>query len=246
MKDLTNLVFGRINSNMIGSKHTIDKGDYAILYAVLLEEWPAFLLAEEKTMHGIDRPFPGLTRRELSDHFFRLWSNGLIECSEGESEPPVAADFELAREQFEHAENWARPFQDVSIYFRLTDAGGKVWEHFASPDWSKFFSSHIGSGPKEWTLSASSRVPIELARKCRRIRPVPLKGTEKWEILEPWQATYGKELPVGHRLTYQYNAWDMPETIDEEEIRAWEEFAPFWGEWYKSFQQLCEEHFGGA
>src|SRR5436309_12245794 len=79
----------------------IDKADYAILYAVTLEQWPAWLLIKEETMGGINRHWPGLPPRELTEHFFRLWSEGLIQCAEGEDEPAIAPDYELARKQFE-------------------------------------------------------------------------------------------------------------------------------------------------
>jgi hypothetical protein len=79
----------------------IEKADYAILYGVSLEQWPAWLLLKERTMAGVNRFWPGLAAPELTEHFFRLWSEGLIECTEGEDEPAIAPDYQLTREQFD-------------------------------------------------------------------------------------------------------------------------------------------------
>ena len=130
--------------------------------------------------------------------------------------------------------------------YRLTKEGGGVWEHFAAADWSKSFISQAGLGLYEWTLSATSRVPIELGNKCCDIRPTPVRGTERWEILEPWQALYWKELRLGHRLTFRYERWDIPEVWGEQDIKAREEFSPYWGTWHRTFEDVCNEHFGST
>ena len=226
----------------------IDRADYAILYAVTEEQWPAWLLVEERTMAGINRHWPGLQRRELTEHFFRLWKEGLIECAEGEDEPAIAPDYERARQQFELYEGSDRPRYGTSITFRVTQVGGDLWAHYASVDWSKFFSSSCGSGPNEWTFNAFDRAALELALRIPDIGPPSVKGTERWETLRPWQATYWKVLPVGHRVSYNYENWTSPALQDENEIRRWaelrQEFSPYWGGWHKSFDEVCKEHFG--
>ena len=72
---------------------------------------------------------------------------------------------------------------------------------------SRFFSSWAGSEFNEWTRNASVREPIVIALKLREVSPLPIPGTERWEILQPWQATYWKVLPTGNRLCYRYENW---------------------------------------
>ncbi len=224
----------------------IDKADYAILYGVSLEQWPAWLLLKERTMAGVNRFWPGLAPRELTEHFFRLWIDGLIDCAEGEDEPAIAPDYQLAREQFEFDETVADRPEGNSLTYRLSSQGGDVWAEYAAVDWSRFFSSWHGSGAEEWTLSASLLEPIEIALQIPEIAPRPVRGTAKWEILQPWQATYWKSLSIGHRLSYQYESWARPEFRTAEEFESWQklmnDIAPYWDGWHKSFQDVSREN----
>jgi hypothetical protein len=141
----------------------IDKASYALLNAVVEDEWATYLLAGEAPMEDImNKPSHGLSERELSGHFFRLWKQGLIECRLDEFEAVVAPDFEATRQQFEHTKDWP-PARDHSLVYRLTRSGGELWEHFASPDWDKVLNNGVGSDPNEYTLSASNRALIELS-----------------------------------------------------------------------------------
>lgn len=230
----------------------IDKADYAILYGVSEEPWPAWLLLKEETMAGVNRSWPGLAPRELTEHFFRLWTEGLIECAEEAEEADytssVPPDYELARQQFEFDHSSSDRPQSNLLTYRLSPAGGEVWANYAGVDWSKFYNSWYDSGRNEFRLSASGRRAIELALQLRTISPVPVPKTERWEILGPWQATYWKILPAGHRISYRYETWPCaPSSYNEEEFRAlqelWQEFASYWSGWHKSFEQVCREHF---
>jgi hypothetical protein len=148
----------------------IDKADYAILYGVSEEQWPAWLLLKEQTMAGVNRFWPGLPARELTEHVFRLWSEGLIECAEGEDEPAIEPDHQLAREQFEFDTAASDRPEGIPLIYRLSPEGGDVWANYAGVDWSKFFSSWCGSEADEWTLNATVREAIEIALKLRDIR----------------------------------------------------------------------------
>ncbi len=105
----------------------IDKADYTILYAVSEEQWPAWLLLKEQTMAGVNRFWPGLPVPELTEHFFRLWSEGLIECAFGEDEPAISPDPQLARVQFEFDTAVSDRPNDNLLTYRLSSQGGDVW-----------------------------------------------------------------------------------------------------------------------
>ena len=228
----------------------IDHADYAILYGVSEEQWPAWLLLRDETMGGVNRFWPGLPPHELTEHFFRLWSEGLIECAEGEDEPAIPPDYELARQQFEFDNSSSDRPQHNLLTYRLTPAGGDLWARYASVDWSKVYCSSYDSARNEFSLSASARAAIELALQLREISPPPIQGTEQWEILGSWQATYRKVLPTGHRISYKYESWPSVFPLHkEDEIRRWEkswqDFSPYWTGWHKRFDAVCKEHFGG-
>jgi hypothetical protein len=230
---------------------TIDKADYAILYGVSEEQWPAWLLLKERTMAGVNRFWPGLAAPELTEHFFRLWSERLIECAEGEDEPAIAPDYELTRQQFEFDTSSSDRPQFNSLTYRLSPAGGDTWENYAGVDWNKFYNSWDDSERNEFRLSASDRKAVELAIQLRTISPLPVPGTDRWEILGSWQATYWKVLPAGHRIGYKYErSWPSALTYqNEDEFRKreelWREFSPYWSGWHKRFDEVCKEHFGG-
>ena len=52
---------------------------------------------------------------------------------------------------------------------------------------------------------------------------VVIPGSKHWDVLRPWQATYWKELPVGHRLRFNY----------EWVARSFEPTDPKISEWFK-------------
>lgn len=116
----------------------IDKADYTILYGVSDEQWPAWLLLKEETMAGVNRFWPGLAAYELTEHFFRLWSEGLIECAFGEDEPAIAPDQQLATEQFGFDNTVSDRPKGNLLTYRLSSEGGDVWAQYAGVDWSRF------------------------------------------------------------------------------------------------------------
>jgi hypothetical protein len=233
----------------VDSSRTIDKPDFALLNAVSLDQWAAYLLAGEAPMEDImDVPSHGLGEHELAEHFFRLWRDGLIECSAGESQPAITPDFELARQQFIHTEHWP-PKGPLALVYRLSNAGGALWEYFACPDWSKFFAINSDSNSRECALTSSDRHLVELLRKCHYYHPPPLEGTDSWKILKPWAATYWKMLPIGHQLTFRFESYDWPAQYCDlysytEVQNAYECVAESWRTWRKSFEEICKENFG--
>ena len=228
----------------------IDRADFGLLNAVSEDEWAAYLLAGDASMEAImNKASHGLAPRELRQHFFKLWTAGLIECSLEFSGPPVAPDFEQAKRQFERTQEWP-PSNDQCLVYRLSREGGEMWERFACPDWSRFLLSSVGEQGNEWTLTGADRRLVEVWResgsKISAGFPVPLDGTEKWEILQPWKATYWKTLPIGYRLKFEFKTWDRPPSSpSREELQHVFEFQnEVWGRWHKGFDTICAEHFG--
>ena len=84
----------------------IERADFALLNAVSEDEWAAYLLAGDASTEAImNKPSHGLPPDELSRHFFKLWSAGLIECSAASSGDQVAPDLQRARDQFVRTHN---------------------------------------------------------------------------------------------------------------------------------------------
>jgi len=225
----------------------IDRADFALLNAVSEDEWAAYLLAGDAPTEDImNKPSHGLSPDELSHHFFELWKAGLIECSAASSDIPIAADLQKARDQFVRTENWP-PSDDQCLLYRLSKSGADMWEQFARPDWNKYLVSSNVDGI-EWTLTGTNR---DLVQRWRDLGsnfnagfPFPQPGTEKWELLKPWQAIYWKTLPVGHRLKFVIG-WTRPcSSPTPEEVENVFRFQnEVWGGWHEKFDVICREHF---
>jgi hypothetical protein len=122
----------------------IERADFALLNAVSEDQWAAYLLAGDASTEAImNKPSHDLSSDELSQHFFNLWSAGLIECSAASSGDQVPPDLQRAGEQFVRTQNWP-PSDDLCLIYRLSQSGGDTWEQFARPDWNKYLVSSEG------------------------------------------------------------------------------------------------------
>jgi len=94
--------------------------------------------------------------------------------------------------------------------YRLTPEGGRQWELFAHPRWDMYITrsgSSDGGGPEqlEGELICSRKGFVEyFLEEVGTIGHQIVEGTVKWDVLTPWQATYWKELPEGHRVRYMF------------------------------------------
>jgi len=224
----------------------IDKADYAILNAVFLDQWLAYLLAGDAPMEAImNMPSHGLGAEELAEHFFRLWNSGLVECSIEESGPPVAPNLELARRQFVRTKDWP-PEGDKNLFYRLSRDGGAVWEFFSSPDWSKFFKVSTDYDLNMCELASANRDLVEALRQCEDRHPAPIESTDRWMVLRPWNATYWKTLSSAYQLTFRVSISSSPTGYNRlgHTHPACQQVTESWRLWRKSFDEVCKEHFG--
>lgn len=235
------------NDMTVDLTEEIDKAGYAILNAVSLDQWLAYLLAGDAPMEEImNMPSHGLGAEALAERFFRLWNSGLLECSIEESGPPVAPNRELARSQFVRTRQWP-PEGDESVVYRLSRDGGAIWEYFASPDWGKFFKVETDYDLNECRLASANRDLAETLRQCEDRHPAPIAGTDRWTVLQPWNATYWKMLPNAYQLTFRVSI--SSSLIGYNRLGhthpACQQVTENWRLWRKSFEQACREHFGG-
>jgi len=220
----------------------LNKADYALLYAVIVQEWQVYLLSGGMDMESVlNTPSHGLNEADLIQHFFKLWRHGFVECSHDESGPPVDPDLELLRRQFVYAGD--SPADDETLLYRLTAAGGAAWEALASPDWTGFLRSSSPSS-RRWVLGGGDRARVELLRKCPAMFPPPLIETEKVLVQRPWQATYWKILPIGYEITFEYD-YSLGRSQDLANSACAEIFET-WDKWHRSFRDVCDEYFKDA
>lgn len=93
----------------------------------------------------------------------------------------------------------------IASYY-LTSQGGARWESMASPDWSKFLNIENFDCPGQGLLVGTTKNIVEkfLALDCfLAVSYKHIPGTEVWQVLEPWPATYWKTLPRGYQVAYK-------------------------------------------
>lgn len=123
--------------------------------------------------------------------------------------------------------------------YELTTQGGTRWESVAHADWNRYFIWHendeIEGGLFEWELIGVDRQLIEsiLSNSGYIYSDFPVPGTEVWDVLELWQPTYWKTLPLAHRVRYQAKECKVAN------IRS--KSPP---DWYEAYEQAQEWYAG--
>ncbi|MGB8688107.1 MAG: hypothetical protein WCD53_12325 [Microcoleus sp.] len=122
----------------------------------------------------------------------------------------------------------------LACYY-LTPQGGARWEAMAHPDWNRFFIvNFLGQFPYEEGFFGTQREILEQLLALERLifmyEHIP--GTENWNVLEPWEATYWKTLPRGYHVSCEFQHNDSyldyqkegasPKLIEEhEQVMQW-------------------------
>jgi hypothetical protein len=196
----------------------MDAGEYWLLDSVVESRDSLALLVSNDIETAFNKRGHGLTRDQLINVLERLFVGGdlLAQCWE-KSGPKEF--FIPTRTEIEEAFNGR-----VRCFYGLTSQGGARWEEVSQPRWDRYIHDSVYAEPREGEIICSDRNLVEqydsLSRYDSDISVVP--GSEHWDVLQPWQATYWKELPVGHRLRYKYE-WvgRTPELKTDPKISGW-------------------------
>jgi len=199
------------------------RGEYWLLTLVVEAVEPLRILLHENACEALNVHEHGVEKEVLIDDLERLFSDGLVEAH-GEAWPgPVSP----SREQLVEALNekgsgtWGPP------HYALSAKGGEQWEAFSRPSWDHYLTA-FGSleAESEWELVCPSRWILE--RYLENMSPDAREDLDdssiQWDVLVPWEATYWKELPLGHRLRFRApdrrddEKWTM---AMKEDVRGW-------------------------
>jgi hypothetical protein len=113
--------------------------------------------------------------------------------------------------------------EGLTLYW-LTSKGGAAWEAVTAPDWQRYLD---GSwlDPDEHLITVAGmdreRVARELHWPSGAFERIEREiAAERWEHLAPWQATYWKSLPHGHRVQATYLERRLPSRRCSEYVEA--------------------------
>lgn len=190
---------------------------------------PAGFLRREDLGIVLNKQLHGLGQDELLATVLELSRQGLVAYTTRQDE---------TERQFPNMDQIRDAVAEESRFGRgktflcLTAEGGRVWEAFAAPEWDEFIdegSLYDESLGREVTeLICTNRERLDRYLKCAHPSLSQIDPSLVWrDVLEPWEATYWKVLPKGHRVRFV-----DPDTGTEDQILPPQfVFPPRWYRW---------------
>jgi hypothetical protein len=157
-------------------------------------------LASEDVEGTFNKRNHGLSRDELTSVLNHLFRRGeLLAQRVRTSEPKVF--FKPTEAEIQEALDGR-----LDVTYGLTPQGGARWEEVSRPHWERYISAWVYADPQEGQIVGSDRGLVEkynsMSHYVWDISVVP--GSKRWDVLEPWQATYWKQLLLGHRVRFSF------------------------------------------
>lgn len=177
---------------------------------------PLFLLRQPTQLEGeiVNFPRHDFSEEEIVETLAFLFQKKYIEVVDQNEQPLDSPSVEVLLGQNLPPDSMF----SLGKYYRLSPLGAQYWEEIAKPDWSRFhthlqaahhnralrsFSSCIA-----WTIGSRNQ---ELIEEIMRLPPIlwpMLPGSDRWQEVRPWRATYWKSFPVGFEVTISCIALD--------------------------------------
>lgn len=178
---------------------SFDAAKYWLLDLVHDLPFPLYRLTHPELEIIANRKGHGLSHSDLLDTLHSLFQEGLI-VNIRHPNDEVIIEFVPTYSEIDLALKGNNKSQ-----YRLTNKGGGRWEVLSKPNWSLFLVDSFNLRTDEIIVEASS---LQIAEQYMKLTPYwyqhdLLSESKKNEVLRPWQATYWKELPEGHRISVQ-------------------------------------------
>jgi hypothetical protein len=195
----------------------MDEAEFWLLDVVVKGRVYLDWLLWEHLEEALNRPGHGLDPDALLDMVDRLFRGGFLDfvgsprgCDCGDS------GRSLHRSEIEAALHGSGP----CISYGMTSRGGARWEAVAKPDWSRFLDELTGIDPDEIEVSGLDRDRVA-SHLRRHVRTAIVPGSERWEELIPWEATYWKTFPRGYRVTVAWQREAPNKAPDWDSYERW-------------------------
>jgi hypothetical protein len=131
--------------------------------------------------------------------------------------------------------------REIGMLYGLTPQGGARWSAITHPNWNKYIYESSFSLCASGELNQKTYICVErkILEKFLSVENffssgLRIRGTEVWDVLEPWNVTYWKQLPRGERVVFNYKS--HPATpINEETMQAYQEACLWYNDiwnWY--------------
>jgi hypothetical protein len=210
------------------------------LTTITIDGWvPLRWLAASNLSEIFNRGDPGFTTSELLETLDRLFQRGDLVTRWMNPDDPVA---DLVVPWMPRSHPVGEPFTPtraevaealagrLPVRYGLSAQGGARWELVAQPRWDKFIDAWVWSEPGWADVTAGTRLRVEQYLAIWAFlwnQYAIVAGSETWEVVQPWQATYWKTLPIGHRVRLQLRAVE-PIPVER---------PPGFREWFREFRR---------
>jgi hypothetical protein len=218
----------------------LSRAEYWLLETVVEDPCPVSLLdaARYQEANGVElmlnKAGHGLDREELIETLTALARERLIEGNrqrliDGDRRcEPIALDSQSIIAAFAE-----RHPADCYTTYRLTRGGGDVWQTFAAPDWSGFVKQDLDDDAQTGSLTGLTAWRVEKYLQYLDMFQCELDfASVRMNEMGPWEATYWKTLPKGHRAEFRYRRrLEAPVGSDISRL-AFSGFCEFRDGWY--------------
>ena len=185
----------------------LSRGEYWILESVTALKYPLHILFGPNLEQWMNKRGHGLPKDEIIDTLLSMLDEDMIilkrrgEVVNFSSKDDMLHYLDATYDMSNYAD-W--------VYYELSSKGGAVWEQFASPEWDRFIhSDYVEYNPdhikikQKIVLTCGNKGWLEhYFRSLQYHEYEVLAESIKQSTVEPWQATYWKTLPKGHRIEF--------------------------------------------
>jgi hypothetical protein len=179
------------------------RGEYWLLETAVEVPIPICWLDWAEMEEALNKSGHGMSRSLLIETMRKLFKEGLITAHRFGKWNDA---FELSPVEIETALNEKQNIKEH--FYRLTKKGGIYWEAFARPNWNLYVSAgyEIPEENNIWTgeIACANKGHLEGYFRLLSHHDYDVdENTIQWDVFGPWDATYWKELPLGHRLRFR-------------------------------------------
>jgi len=207
---------------------SMDKKEYWLLDSAVEARQSLKSLVSDDIEGAFNKRSHGLNRDELIEVLGELFQRGDLLAKR--MEKSVSKGFFIPTQtEIEDAFDGR-----LTCFYGLTSQGGARWEEVSQPQWERYICDFVYAEPREGAIIGCDRELVEqydsMSRRNSEVSVIP--GSKHWDVLQPWQATYWKQLPLGHRLSFKYE-W-VPRPPEPTDPKVWEWFKQI-RRWYTPY-----------
>ncbi len=163
----------------------------------------------------------GLSLAALEQTLLRLFEQGLLVAQSLLLQP----SYRLVGDTFvpTAAQVRAALAGEAHLSYSLTPRGGTRWEQLARPDWNRYVAFVAHGSDIEVIGTDAHLLRHYLTQLPDQHGDTVVPGSEQWDTLVPWEATYWKVLSRAHRVRCHLSRQPGPDAVQH-----WLQHQPPW------------------